>query len=1699
MSVINTRYGKFNTLDGDTVISHSLKLYGEWAQHEINLIAYFIQPGSVVVDAGAFIGTHARAFSTLVGKSGKVLAFEPRRNAVEIMNENAKLSPIGNVSVINSALGAAERKLTVAITHANSNINYGALTLEPLISQDDSGEEITVTTLDAYKFERLDFVKIDVEGMELDVLKGAVETIERCRPVIFVECNSLEGGVPIIKWCKDKNYQVYGVLSSAYNAANFAGYTANIFGASQEVGMLLIPCESHLQYEKVLLSELLPQINTVDDLALLLLHKPQYPYEVFAHSKVAEILTLGYPSQQAEMLNHVVTERDKQVDILKQGLLERDKQVDILKQGLLERDEQIKYMSTSILYRFKKSMFNRFYNLLKRAYKNFPCDESFKRRTKNFFFSHTPFLFNRFPGYKNFREEIRWKSELVSKYEPTLTNFSEYLPSYHENFLENHLKLNVELDVVIPVYDGYLETIACIDSVLGSKNNSVSRVIVVNDKSPDELINLYLKSLQDQGLIVLIENNHNQGFVYSVNLGMAFSRSADVILLNSDTEVSDFWLDKLKMQAYTNQNIGTVTPFTNNGTICNYPTPEGMERLPPGETVQSLNEAFFAANYLKNIQIPTAVGFCMYLKRDCIKDVGYFDEKTFGLGYGEENDFCLRASKKSWTHILAADTFVYHKGGVSFGAKSNARKVNAQRTINKLYPEYEALISSYMAKKEILPLAIAATAARFNQSKDTVVLHIAHALGGGTKKYLDELHEQHSTQTKILVMQPLAGEIVAIRCINDIHVFDLSCSLAQRDFLILFLKSFGIALLHIHHLFGFHPAVRGLIKGLSIPFYLTIHDYMLICPRITMVDVSARYCGEKGIGQCNSCLADGENLFGATDIYWWRESNAWLFNEALRVICPSGDVKARCEKYFPNANYQVTPHESFALEVGDINVRHLGREEPIRVAIIGVLAKHKGLNLISDAILELNQANFPITFELIGKVDDGAFLASGIHLSQTGEYQDDFLLEEIDRINPHIILLPSICPETYSYTLTRAILSQRPIVATNIGAFVERLSGRKWTWLIDYQITGKGLVNEILRIREQYFLAPEKFQFEEVKSSQLLQDSSFYKDQYFNLIDHNNPSPRDLRSPGRVAALVVVELIGHVPSPCAYIRLISPLFKERNDQLDIYFISADQIYDYSADVLITQRTAITSISEVHRISKYCTDKQIKIIYDIDDYLLELPETHPHAKSYSHKSSSVLLWLVLADEVWVSTQELKAALLPFNSNIKVFHNLVDEDIWIPQKGIKEKESVNILYMGTPTHDDDFELIKDALIKLKNEFGNLLQISLVGVLDGGQEYSWCNRIDLPYSIHGAYPAFVRWINKNYSFDIGVAPLVNNLFNRCKSDIKFLDYSMMGLASVVSDVACFDSIRHGINGFKVKNVDEWYGTLKDLIHDKELRNKIKDLAQKNVIEERVYRCILGKRRQSLLALHQGASYIRKNIPITELDPQSCIDRNMIASAFLVGKGIEIGALHNPLPLPPYATVKYVDRFEKSGLYEQYPELRGLNLVSVDIVDNGESLLTFEDSSQDFIVANHFLEHCEDPIATLKTFERVLRVGGVIFLALPDKRHTFDVDRQRTTLDHLISDHINGPQLSRYTHFEEWPRHVEPHFGRSYSSEEMIADRANELLEMNYSIHFHVWEPADAYELIQYITEKEGVKLSLEYFHSRSDEMLIILKKIV
>jgi predicted SAM-dependent methyltransferase len=231
----------------------------------------------------------------------------------------------------------------------------------------------------------------------------------------------------------------------------------------------------------------------------------------------------------------------------------------------------------------------------------------------------------------------------------------------------------------------------------------------------------------------------------------------------------------------------------------------------------------------------------------------------------------------------------------------------------------------------------------------------------------------------------------------------------------------------------------------------------------------------------------------------------------------------------------------------------------------------------------------------------------------------------------------------------------------------------------------------------------------------------------------------------------------------------------------------------------------------------------------------------------------------------------------------------------------------------------------------------------------------------------------------------------------------------------------------------------------------------------------------------------------------PQYFEARAELAYRFLSGKGLEIGALNWPLQLPAWAKARNVDRMTPEQLRAEYPEMAELQLAEVDVLDDGERLESIADGSQDFIVANHFLEHTGDPIGTIGNHLAKLKPGGILFYAVPDKRFTFDFRREATTLEHIVGDHEQGPEGSRRGHFDEWGLLVA---GTETDREDprwpqRAEEVARELEAEDFSIHTHTWTAASFLELLLHCRRHFDDGFEIEVASRRELEIVVVLRK--
>jgi len=249
--------------------------------------------------------------------------------------------------------------------------------------------------------------------------------------------------------------------------------------------------------------------------------------------------------------------------------------------------------------------------------------------------------------------------------------------------------------VIIPIHNARRDVEACLAS-LHQNTPPECRVLLLDDASDDPLVQPMLRHWLDRaGNHWTLESlEQNRGFVGTANLGLKMTRG-DVVLLNSDTILTPGWLEGLQRCLASDPQIATATPWTNNGEIVSIP--EFCRANPIPAQAQAIGRVLAESIEPLYPEIPTAVGFCMAIPRAAIESLGLFDEALFGLGYGEENDFSLRARNAGMRNVLCDNAYVAHVGGRSFGPRNMRPDDSAMTKLLSRHPGYLDLIRQFIS------------------------------------------------------------------------------------------------------------------------------------------------------------------------------------------------------------------------------------------------------------------------------------------------------------------------------------------------------------------------------------------------------------------------------------------------------------------------------------------------------------------------------------------------------------------------------------------------------------------------------------------------------------------------------------------------------------------------------------------------------------------------------------------------------------------------------------------------------------------------------------------------------------------------------------------------------------------------------------------------------------------------------------------
>lgn len=632
-------------------------------------------------------------------------------------------------------------------------------------------------------------------------------------------------------------------------------------------------------------------------------------------------------------------------------------------------------------------------------------------------------------------------------------------------------------DIIIPIYNAYDCLTPCIDSVIKNTKFDGNRLILINDCSPDNRVLALLKKYKKKHeFIDVYDNKENLGFVGTVNKGMKLS-SNDVVLLNSDTEVTKNWLLKMQTCAYSDDSIATVTPLSNNATLASVPKIFEANDLPKGLTLKEMGQIVETASYNDYPEIPTGHGFCLFIKRTVLDEIGFFDEKTFGKGYGEENDFCFRCLDYGYKNVLCDNTYIYHKESQSFSENKIALMKNGREKLRARYPIYQQKSDNWCVRKPIKYIGENIKLNLFSHdNKRLNILFIIHDwkniknnLGGTTLHAYDIIKNlRHKYNFHVLAPEDGIFKVYSY-CVNSENVINYNIdetfniynfnNKSYRKLVSDIVNNYDISFVHIHHLKGHYFDAIDVFKEKKIKYTMSLHDFYCICPLITMFTNDGGYCNNFNTSKCNECIKENTNVHNNM-IDNWRKKWAYVLENAEYIVAPSDSCKKTIQKVYKNIDIEVIEH---GIDLKKMKMTAtMDNSKNINVAIIGAIGIHKGMKLFDDVINKSKYKN--ITFHLFGIIDSKDFNTRKNFINH-GKYKRNDIQKLVSDNKIDLICLMSMCPETYSYTLSEAVACGVPVIATNLGALNERIEKYNLGWIVDYKITAKDFINKIYEIR----------------------------------------------------------------------------------------------------------------------------------------------------------------------------------------------------------------------------------------------------------------------------------------------------------------------------------------------------------------------------------------------------------------------------------------------------------------------------------------------------------------------------------------------------------------------------------------------------------------------------------------------------------
>ena len=653
----------------------------------------------------------------------------------------------------------------------------------------------------------------------------------------------------------------------------------------------------------------------------------------------------------------------------------------------------------------------------------------------------------------------------------------------------------IDYDILVPIFNAPDDVRRCVESLL-RHTKPRHTIYLLNDASPDPRIAPLLHEFAAKHAhIKVVTAIQNGGFVTNMNVGFGLSRR-DVVILNSDTEVTADWLQRMDRCRRSNDKIGIVSPLSNNATILSVPVMNTRNALPDGMTPDEFASLVVANSQRAYPRIPTAVGFCMLITRATLDAVGLFDA-AFGLGYGEECDLCMRAWAAGIESVCCDDAYVQHNGEASFGSVQGIgeRKQRNAELLSFRWPNYSKAVYRYCQQNPLRQLQerLQKVLRPTTGSQGPNVLQVIHSynLPGGTELHTQDVVDRLVKRFRQTVVFP--GQIPAwtdfaeasSKSVARVVVFnrgnvapthrylgqpgDLRSALVEESFS-QFIAGGDYDIVHFQHLAGWGSLrLPRIAKEQGKRCVLSVHDYFMLCPEYILINSDGKRCPKNRAGaadeDCLRCLQTKRVVVqaGAPELADYLALRESLTREVMEVmdavVVPSAFVREKLLAAFGNQfadRIRVIPHGITVLRRSRPACRKRG---VLRVGVLGSLNIQKGLQMVIEAAALLKSSS--VRLEVLGHVPPAAEDAlSRVSVKRHGGYRREDLPELLREID--LVLIPSLFDETFCLTLSEAQALGRPVLASAVGAIPERIVDGETGFLFS-PATGQALA---ARLRE---------------------------------------------------------------------------------------------------------------------------------------------------------------------------------------------------------------------------------------------------------------------------------------------------------------------------------------------------------------------------------------------------------------------------------------------------------------------------------------------------------------------------------------------------------------------------------------------------------------------------------------------------------